>query len=356
MKRFGNLYKQICSIDNLKEAHKNAKKGKGWYKEVREVDEHLEEYLLKLQEMLVNHTYHTSSYVKFIKLENGKEREIYKLPYFPDRIAQWAIIQIIEPYLLKTLTPYTYSAIPKRGIHAALYDVEVAVRNDVPGCQYCYKFDVKKYYQSINHTILKQKFRRIFKDPELLWLLDEIIDSIETGLEPDTGIPIGNYISQYCGNLYLSSFDHWIKEVKGVKHVFRYMDDILIFGQTKEELHTLRNEVEAYFEQELKLHIKDNWQIFPTYIRGVDFVGYRVFLNYTLLRKETCKKFKCKMNSIQKKTKGGKLMSYSERCSVNSYKGWLKHCDSYRLHKKYITPIEPDTEKFYTTVIKRKAA
>ena len=184
MKRYGNLYKQICSMDNLREAHKNAKKGKGWYSEVKMIDAHPEKYLKELQEMLINHTYHTSKYEKFIKTENGKTREIYKLPYYPDRIAQWAILQIIEPYLLRTMTKYTYSAIPQRGIHSALYDVQNAMRKDIPGCQYCFKFDVRKYYPSINHQILKQKFRRIFKDPELLWLLDEIIDSITTANIP----------------------------------------------------------------------------------------------------------------------------------------------------------------------------
>lgn len=167
-------------MDNLKEAHRNARKGKGWYAEVKEVDAHLEEYLTKLQEMLVNHTYHTSPYEKFIRKENGKEREIFKLPYFPDRICQWAILQVIEPYLLRNMTSTTYSAIPGKGIHAALHDVQEAMRKDVPNCQFCFKLDVRHFYPSINHAILKAKFRKLFKDAELLWLLDEIIDSIST--------------------------------------------------------------------------------------------------------------------------------------------------------------------------------
>lgn len=145
MKRYGNLYQKICSMDNLKEAHRNARKGKGWYAEVKEVDTHLEEYLIKLQKMLVNHTYHTSPYEKFIRKENGKEREIFKLPYFPDRICQWAILQVIEPYLLRNMTSTTYSAIPGKGIHAALHDVQKAMRKDVPNCQFCFKLDVRHF-------------------------------------------------------------------------------------------------------------------------------------------------------------------------------------------------------------------
>lgn len=99
IKRFGNLYAQIYSMNNLREAHKNARKGKGWYKEVIEVDNNLDYYLEKLQNMFKDKTYKTSKYEVFQKRENGKIRTIYKLPYFPDRIAQWAIIQIVEPYL-----------------------------------------------------------------------------------------------------------------------------------------------------------------------------------------------------------------------------------------------------------------
>lgn len=350
MKRYGNLYEKICSMENLMLAHKNARKGKGWYKEVKAVDAEPEKYLKMLQEMLINRTYHTSEYETFIKHEGTKDRTIYKLPYFPDRICQWAILQVIEPILLKNFTADTYSAIPERGIHSCLKKVTEAMQTDIPHCQYCLKLDVRKYYPSINHDILKQKYRHLFKDDGLLWLLDEIIDSTPG----DTGIPIGNYISQYSGNFYLSQFDHWIKEVKHVKYYFRYMDDIVIFGQTKEELHRLRKEIDFYFRTQLKLVIKDNWQVFPSYVRGIDFVGYRVFLNYTLLRKSTCKQFKRKMNSINKHRMEGKLMTYSEWCSVNSYKGWLIHCDSYRLQKKYIERIQRYADAYYQYYIKPK--
>ena len=355
MKRYGNLYKEICSMENLRRAHQNAKKGKGWYQEVKMVDSDPEKYLKEIQEMLINHTYKTSDYERFIKCEHGKEREIFKLPYFPDRICQWAIIQVIEPYLLRQLIHTTYSALPGKGIHAALHDVQKAMKTDVPNCQYCLKLDVRHYYPSIDHAIMKDKFRRIFKDDELLWLLDEIIDSIDTGEKPGTGVPIGNYISQYCGNLYLSSFDHWIKEQKRVKHYFRYMDDIVIFSSSKQELHALKNEIDVYFREKLHLTIKGNWQIFPTYERGIDFVGYRCFLEYTLLRKSSYISFKRKMLAIRAKTAKGQLMNYSEWCSVNSYKGWLQHCDSYRLQGKYIAPIQAETDRYYQEVILQKS-
>lgn len=364
MKRYGNLYPKIYDMENLKLAHKNARKGKGWYKEVKLVNANEEYYLKKLQESLINKTYKTSEYETFLKKDGEKEREIYKLPYFPDRICQWAIMQVIEPILINNFTKDTYSAIPGRGIHQVVkrirgyykevdgkqvYVPGIFMKNPY-GTQYTLKFDIKKYYPNIDHDILKAKYRRIFKDDDLLWLLDEIIDSTPGGV----GIPIGNYLSQYSGNFYLSSFDHWIKEVKKVKYYFRYMDDIVIFGSSKEELHKLRLDIEEYLRDELKLKIKENWQVFPTFIRGVDFVGYRFFFDYTLLRKSTCKNFKKKMNKIKKKCFSGGQMNYSEWCSINSYKGWLMWCDSYRLSKKYIEPIQPFADEYYEKYVKRK--
>lgn len=132
------------------------------------------------------------------------------------------------------------------------------------------------------------------------------------------------------------------------------MDDIVILAESKEKLHQLRKEIDVYFKTKLKLKIKENWQVFPTFVRGIDYVGYRTFLNYKLLRKSTCKNFKSKMNKIRNKIKSGNEINYSEWCSINSYKGWLIHCDSYRLHKKYIEPLEFHSNQYYLKNIKRK--
>ncbi len=289
---------------------------------------------------------------------------------------------MIEPQLLSFFTDDTYSAIPNKGIHAAFRKLRKAVDEDAENMAYCLKIDCKKFYPSIDHDILKQKFRKKYKDPELLELIDEIIDSISTcpateeNIEfyksqgkniqlvtyddPEkvfiegVGIPIGNYFSQYDGNFYLSDFDHWIKEVCHVKHYYRYMDDICIFARTKEELHQLLQKIDEYLKTNLNLRLKGNYQIFPSFIRGVDFVGYRVFKDYTLLRKSTCQQFKRKMTAIRIKVESGKEMNYSEWCSINSYKGWLQHCDSSDLTEKYIVPIQQYADDYYKKHIKAK--
>lgn len=366
MKRYDHLYEKIYDLENLRRAHQHAKKGKGWYREVVEIDKDPDKYLKQIQEMLINHTYKTSEYEVFYKKEGKKVRKIYKLPYFPDRICQWAILQVIEPCIINNLTADTYSAIPKRGIHKALVNLQDAMWYDTEECKFCLKIDARHYYQSINHELLKQKYSKMFNDGELIWLLDEIIDStttaeiedltaiylLEEDIDPETGIPIGNYLSQYSGNYYFSSFDHWLKERKNIKHYYRYMDDIVIFGRTKEELLLLLKEIQQYFRTELKLNVKGNWQVFPTYIRGVDFLGYRTFYRYTLLRKSTCQEMKKKMAAIRKKVEAGNMMNYSEWCSINNYNGWLKYADSFRLYQAYIAPLLPYADEYYRCNIK----
>lgn len=330
MKRIGNLYEKIYDIENLRLAHHNARKGKGWYKEVKMVNADEDKYLYEIQKMLINHTFKTSEYTIFKKKDTGKERTIFKLPYYPDRIVQWAIIQVIEPYLLKYFTLDTYSAIPGRGIHYGVKKIKKQMRYHKDDCRYCLKLDVRKFYPSIDRDVLKQQYRRMFKDPELLWLIDEIIDSPP---EDTTGVPIGNYLSQYSGNLYLATFDHWIKEVKRVKFYHRYMDDIVVFGRSKEELRSLFADIKIYLSDNLKLTIKDNWQIFPTYIRGLDYLGYRFFGDYTLLRKSTCKAIKHKILRAEKPLTEHTLQS------MQSYRGWLIHCDAHRFDCRWVAPM-----------------
>ena len=153
----------------------------------------------------------------------------------------------------------------------------------------------------------------------------------------------------------VSVVDHWLKEVKGVKYYFRYMDDMVIFGSSKEELHKLKRELDEFMAVNLKQVLKHNWQVFPTKVRGVDFVGYRFFGEYTLLRKSTCKTFKRRMLSISSKRENNVSPTYSEWCSFNSYVGWLQHCDSFRLYQKYVEPNVEYMHNYYLKEVKGNA-
>lgn len=282
-------------MENICFAHKNAKRGKSHYSEVKKIEANPEKYFLEIQHMLCNKTFCNSPYEKFIKIDRDKEREIFKLPYFPDRIIHHCIMQVLEPIWVKILIVDTYSSLKNRGIHRGVKRVKKALQ-DKENTKYCLKLDVRKFYPSVDHDILKSIIRRKIKDPDVLWLLGEIIDSVE-------GVPIGNYLSQYFGNLYLSGLDHWLKENRQCKYVYRYCDDIIILHHNKKFLGWLRKEIENYLNTNLNLVLKNNWQIFPVDVRGIDFLGYRFFHDYTLLRKSIAKRFKQRIRKV--KTRGG---------------------------------------------------
>lgn len=154
-----------------------------------------------------------------------------------------------------------------------------------------------------------------------MWLLDEIIDSAE-------GIPIGNYLSQYFANFYLTYFDHWIKSDKKVKYFFRYADDIVILMDNKPDLHQILFDIREYFKNELNLEIKKNYQIFPVEARSIDFVGYRFYHTHILLRKRIKQNF------------ARMLAKRKNQQSITSYYGWAKHANTKHLLKKLLNDKE----------------
>lgn len=315
MKRFGNLYEKIISPENLEIAERKARLGKSKQYGVKLFDRAREENLKALHHILASDNYRTSKYTVFT-IVDPKEREIYRLPYYPDRIVHHAIMNVLEPIFVSVFTADTYSCIKGRGIHLAQRRLQKALK-DRYNTKYCLKLDVRKFYPSINHEILKEMLTWKFKDKRLLKLLFEIIDSTD-------GIPIGNYLSQYFANFYLSYFDHWLKEELKVKHYFRYCDDLVILSNTKESLWEILSEIRTYLTDNLKLDVKSNYQIFPVSARGIDFVGYKFYHTHTLLRKGIKKRF-IKMIKL-----------HDNDASRAAYNGWLVHCDSINLQRKYL--------------------
>lgn len=315
MKRIGNLYQEIYSMENLLLADTIARKGKLKQPGVIEHDKNRDTNLLHLHEMLKEKTYKTSEYTTFTIFE-PKERIIFRLPYFPDRITHHAIMNILEPIFVSSFTADTYSCIKKRGIHAAAHAVRKALK-DVPGTRYCLKLDIRKFYPNVDHDILKQLLRRKIKDRDLLWLLDGIIGSAN-------GLPIGNYLSQYFANFYLTYFDHWLKEDLGVKYYFRYADDLVFLSDNKAYLHRLHDDIRHYLQDNLQLQVKENYQVFPVDCRGIDFVGYVFFHSHVLLRKGIKQNF------------ARMLARNPNAASIASYNGWAAHCNSKHLLKKLL--------------------
>ncbi len=335
MKRYWNIYDRICDLDNIKLAHKMAKKWKWYYQEVKKVDKNIDHYCKQIQKMLRDKTYdiQPNDYTHSTIKDWQKERELSKLKYYPHRIIQRAIMLQLEPIFMSAFCYHTCASLKGRWIHHAHKLTSKYVKEN----RYCLKIDIRKFYPSINHEKLKHLLTRKIKCKDTLELLWKIIDS-----SGEKWVPIWSYLSQYLANYYLSYFDHRLKENKQCKYVVRYMDDIIILDDDKEKLHKLLKEMNEYLKQ-LDLEIKDNYQIFPIKERWIDFVWYRFFGEYTLLRKGTCKKFK-------KTTKTKQNNKW--RCSINSYVWWLLWCDSFRLYEKYIKPLINKLKYYYDNIIR----
>ena len=346
MKRVGNLWNKITDIDNIKLAHKMASKDKSFYKEVKMVNSDLDYYTKEIQSLLIDKTYNVSEYRIQIINDKGKDRKLMKLQYYPDRIIQWAIMLQLERVFLNIFCKHTCASIPGRGIHKARKLV-MKYMKEYPS-KYCLKLDVRKFYDNIDHEILKTKLLRKIKDKDLLWLLDLIIDSYPG----DKGVPIGSYLSQYFANFYLSDFDHYMKETLKIKCCVRYMDDVIILSDNKEDLHNYLNCIQSFLATE-KLELKNNYQIFSVGVRGIDFLGFRFFPHYTLLRKKTVIRIKRLHRRVSHCQELGVPITYKQFCAVNSYSGWLIWCNSWNLWDKYISPIRPAVFRYYWNMIKQ---
>lgn len=319
MKTYNNLFEKICSYENFYLAYDNATKGKKYYREVKEIEKDKDNYIKSLADEVREKRYKVSPYVIFKLWSGGKYRDIYKLP-MRDRIVQHAIMVYCERIFRESFIQDTFSSIKGRGIHRGLQRLKRAVKDkEYP---YVLQLDIHHCYPSIDQNILKEKLGYKFKDKNLIWLFNTIIDSC------DKGVPIGNYTSQYFNNFYFSNFDHWIKEKKRIKYYFRYCDDIVIFGKTKDDLHNLLKEIKNKMHI-LHVQLKTNHRIFPKDI-GVNFLGYITRERYIRVRKMT------KRNFIHKTNK----MNFSKLTEKNinvlgSYWGILKHADCRYLWYKY---------------------
>ena len=326
MKRYGNLFSQIIDIDNLKLAHKNARKGKTHYTDVKMVDSDPDRFLWTLHNSLKNKTFKTSPYVTK-QIYEPKPRIIYKLPYYPDRIVHHAIMNILQPIWDKTFIYDVYSAIPGKGLHAGSYRLRQFMKNK-ENTRYCLKFDISKFYPSINHDLLIGMLHGKIKCKDALWLLEEIVRS-PGGNE---NVPIGNYLSQYFSNIYLSEFDHWIKEKQHMRYYIRYCDDGVILHGNKNTLLKLYADIDNYLSDKLKLALNPKTKIIDVDKQGIDFLGYRCFRGYTLLRKQSALKFKKRIKTIETDSSNSHFVVNS----LMSYIGWLSHCDSYNILSKYV--------------------
>jgi hypothetical protein len=320
MRRHNNLFSKIVDIDNLILAYKKARKGKTKKSFVIRFDKNAEARIKNIQEMLINNSFKTSNYhTKWVY--EPKKRLIYVLPFSPDRIVQHAIMNIVEPIWDKLLISDSYACRIGKGMHKGSKRCMEFVRK----YKYCLKCDISKFYPSINHDTLFNIIQHKVKCSRTLQLFKEIIYSIPGG----KNVPIGNYTSQWFGNLYLNELDQYLKHVWKVKPYIRYCDDFVSFSDSKVFLNELATAIKEFCRDKLQLTLSKCDLFLVT--QGVDFLGYRHFPKYILLRKSTAKRVQKRLAKLPTLLEQGKITLESYVSSIASTKGWLRWSNSHNL-------------------------
>ena len=289
-------------------------RGKKKRKDVAEFSVNFIDNIVDLHRELKEKTYQHENYQAF-KINDPKPRDIHKAT-IRDRLVHHAIYRILYPYFDRRFISDSYSCRLNKGTHRAVnrfrdFGRKVS-KNNTRTC-WILKCDIRKFFASIDHEILKNILARHIEDENVLWLLWRVIDSFSTGL------PLGNLTSQLLVNIYMNDFDQFVKHDLMVKYYIRYADDFIIFSEDKLYLECLVVEMDVFLRQKLKLDLHPKKVFIKTLASGVDFLGWINFPNHRVLRTMTKKRIirKLEKNSMPE--------------SVASYSGVLSHGNSYKL-------------------------
>ena len=321
MRREGYIIEEIIEPSNMEDSFDQVLRGtkRKRSRQGRYLLAHKEEVLDELTASIASGSFRVKDYHERDIVEGGKLRRIQVLS-MKDRIAVHAIMTIVDKHLRKRFIRTTSASVKKRGPHDLMAYIRRDMKDDPEGTQFCYKFDIRKFYESVKQDFVMYCVNRIFKDQKLIVMLDNFVR-----LMPE-GISIGLRSSQGLGNLLLSVYlDHFLKDKYGIRYYYRYCDDGVVLGKTKEELWKIRDAVHERINS-IGLSIKPNERVFPVG-EGIDFLGYVIYApDHVRLRKRIKQKFARKMHEVKSRRRRRELMA--------SFYGMAKHADCNKLYYK----------------------
>jgi retron-type reverse transcriptase len=347
MKRYGNLWYQIIEFENLLNAARQAQRGKRFRDNVLAFNYNLEGELAKLKAELESLTYQPGAYKTF-EIVEPKRRMISAAPY-RDRVVHHALCNVIVPIFERTFIGDSYANRIGFGTHRALRRFTQFARSS----RYVLQCDIRKYFPSIDHAILKSLLRRKLKCSDTLWLIDTIIDNsneqesvvdyfpgddLLTPVQRRRGLPIGNLTSQFFANVYLNSFDHSVKEQLNVVKYIRYVDDFALFSDDWGFLAEARVAVEEYLAQlRLKIHPVKS-QLFETQ-QGANFLGFRILPDCIRVRTENLRRARRRLRRMQTEYAQGKIGVRDVSQSIQSWVAHLDHGDTWQLRQQIFATL-----------------
>ena len=343
------LFDKLISLSNLILAVENAAKHKLKRAKVRKALAHKEQIAYRLQYLLMTGKLSLTKHFGIV-INDGIERKsrIIVKPHFTyELVLQWAVIQVLKPILMKGMYKWSCGSIAGRGgVYGKRYLVKY-IKENPKNIKYVLKGDIYHFFESVDVERLKAIFKRKIRDRKMLSIINLILDCnmIElNGEMVDIGLPIGFYTSQYFANFYLQDLDHYIKEQLHIKCYVRYVDDFVILGNNKKELHKIRIAISEYLGK-LGLKLKRNYQVFRfDYIdrktgkrkgRFIDFMGFRFYRDKVIIRWKTFIKAMRKFRKVSKL----KVIDIHSARQVLCYMGHFKHTNSYRVYNEKVKPL-----------------
>lgn len=336
MKRLDGIWSWLVSFENLLRAYRKARLGKRGSLAVAEFGLGLERELLDLQRELQDGSYRPGDYRLFTIYER-KPRVISAAP-FRDRVVHHAVMNLLEPRLDRTFLSDSYACRRGKGVHAAVHRYQAWAQT----YRYVLKMDVRHYFPSIDHMLLKDKLRRRIEDRRTLDVLDRIIDGspkperepcyfpgddLFTPLERRAGIPIGNLTSQFFANLYLDDVDHYVKRTLNVRPYLRYVDDMVVLDHDKARLADVRAAVRERLEAD-RLRLHPNKAHVSRVADGLNLLGYVVSPARRRLRNDNGHRFARKLRRMARAYAAGRLGWHQVVPSIQSWIGHAKHADT----------------------------
>lgn len=321
MKRIGNLFNAFVSFQNVYLAYVKARKGCRKNVELSRFSFFFERELMKLQDELKSGVYLPGGF-RYFQVTDPKKRTIAVAP-FRDRVVHHALVNILEPIFEPVFIFHSYATRKQKGAHQAISQAQHYSKH----FHWFLKMDIEKYFDSVDHDILKKLIRKKIKDDRLLQVIDRIIDN---GSQNAKGLPIGNLTSQFMANIYLNPMDHFVKEQLRVCAYLRYMDDFVLFANDKQELKLNLKKIREYLSDNLTLRIKETNTVLNNRFNGLSFLGARIFPS--LIRIHPVSMRRC-LQRIKFRTKQYECGLLDERSFASSLQSTIAHIKFFDTHQ-----------------------
>lgn len=339
MAAYRDLWQELYSYKNLELAFKKARKGKTLKPYVVEFERDLKNNLFALRTELLLHSYRPKPLQTFI-LRDPKTRKISK-SHFRDRIVHHALCNIIEPIFEKSFIYDSYANRKTKGILKAVKRFDSfakLVSGNYVKSAFVLKADVKKYFDNVDHDLLLAILKRKIKDPRIIWLVKVILSNYSTAY--GKGMPLGNLTSQFFANVYLNELDQFVKKQLRARYYIRYVDDFVIFHRSSAILQQWKGQIFQFLQQDLLLDLHPDKSKTISIYRGVEFLGFKVFLHHRRLKKKNLRKFLRKIqevNSLYTK----KSIAYDKIYDfMEGWNAYAQHANTFTLRQRILSSFE----------------